>query len=57
MGLIKILVSLLFWFPIAIIVVFLAHIIFPEIIPFSWKLALGLAFLTGLMIEIIAGHD
>lgn len=54
MALVRILISLLLWFPVAILVVWVTSILV-ESVHFSWIWAMILAFLTGWVFEIITG--
>lgn len=54
MALVRILISLLLWFPVAILVVWVTSVLV-ESINFSWIWAIILAFLTGWFFEIITG--
>lgn len=47
--------ALLFWTPIAAVVVWLGSIIF-DWIPFNWPLVFGLGFVTSIIVEIVTAE-
>lgn len=54
MALVRILISLLLWFPVAILVVWVTSTLV-ESVHFNWIWAMILAFLTGWIFEILTG--